>query len=140
MSLQEISHSIKNFFESKNPVVYCLSGKWGVGKTYLFNEISKKYFPDKVNQANVYSITTPKNNLISVSLFGMSSIDDLKHKIIAETLKNSEAKYIPKTFKYFDDHSKIKVPFIDFDQKKILDSLIFNKYFNDLIICFDDIE
>ena len=140
MSLQEISRSIKNFFESKNPVVYCLSGKWGVGKTYLFNEISKEYFPDKVNQANFHNITTPKNNLISVSLFGMSSIDDLKHKIIAEILKNSEAKHIPKTFKFFNDHAKIKVPFIDFDQKKILDSIIFNKYFIDLIICFDDIE
>jgi len=140
MSLQEISCSIENFFKSTNPVVYCLSGKWGVGKTYLFNKISKKYFPGKVNRTNVLNITTPKNNLILVSLFGMSSIDDLKHKIIAETLKNSEGKYIPKAFKYFDDHAKFKVRFIDFDQKKILDSLIFNKYFNDLIICFDDIE
>lgn len=137
MALQEISHSIKNFFKSKNPVVYCLSGKWGVGKTYLFNEISKEYFPDKVNQANFHNITTPKNNLISVSLFGMSSIDDLKHKIIAEIiLKNSEAKYISKTFKFIDVIAKKYFPFIDFDQKKILDSLIFNKYFIDFNYLF----
>ena len=141
MSLQEISRSIENFFKSTNPIVYCLSGKWGVGKTYLFNEISKKYFSNKVNHANVLSITTPKNNLISVSLFGMSSIDDLKNKIIAEIiLKNSEAKYIAKTFKFIDVIAKKYFPFIDFDQKKILESLIFNKYFNDLYICFDDIE
>ena len=140
MSLQEISRSIKNFFESKGPTIYCLSGEWGVGKTYLFNEISKKYFSEKI-PSEFHSIKLPKNNLIKISLFGVSSVDDLKHKIIAEKLENSEAiNLVSKALKYSLNHAKLKVPFVDFDQKKILESLFFNKFSNDLLICFDDIE
>ena len=139
MSLQEISRSIKNFFESKGPTIYCLSGEWGVGKTYLFNEICNDFL--KKNPSNFNNIKLPQNNLIKISLFGISSVDDLKHKIIAEKLENSEAiNLVSKTLKYSLNHAKLKVPFVDFDQKKILESLFFNKFPNDLLICFDDIE
>jgi hypothetical protein len=139
MSLQEISCSIKNFFESKGPTIYCLSGEWGVGKTYLFNEICNDFL--KKNPSNFNYIKLPKNNLIKISLFGVSSVDDLKHKIIAEKLENFEAiNLVSKTLKYSLNHAKLKVPFVDFDQKKILESLFFNKFSNDLLICFDDIE
>ena len=122
MSLQEISRSIKNFFESKGPTIYCLSGEWGVGKTYLFNEICNDFL--KKNPSNFNYIKLPKNNLIKISLFGISSVDDLKHKIIAEKLENSEAiNLVSKTLKYSLNHAKLKVPFVDFDQKKILESL-----------------
>ncbi len=142
MSLQEISRSIKNFFESKSPTIYCLSGEWGVGKTYLFNGICNDFL--KKNPSNFNNIKLPKDNLIKISLFGIRSVDDLRHKIIAEKLENSQAiNLVSNTFKYTLNHAKLKVPFVDFDQKKILESLeslFFNKFSNDLLICFDDIE
>lgn len=140
MSLLEISLSIKIFFESKIPTIYCLTGDWGVGKTYLFNKISKEYFDSKIPN-EFHSIVIPKDNIIKISLFGISTVDDLKHKIIAEKFENSEAMNLAsKTLKYILNHAKLKVPFLDFDQKKILESLFFNKFVNDLSICFDDIE
>ena len=140
MSLLEISRSIKSFFESKIPTIYCLTGDWGVGKTYLFNKISKEYFDCKIPN-EFHSIVIPKDNIIKISLFGISTVDDLKHKIIAEKFENSEAMNLAsKTLKYTLNHAKLKVPFMDFDQKKILESLFFNKFVNDLSICFDDIE
>lgn len=69
MSLQEISRSIKNFFESKGPTIYCLFGEWGVGKTYLFNEICNDFL--KKNPSNFNNIKLPKDNLIKISLFGI---------------------------------------------------------------------
>lgn len=142
MALQEISYAIKNFFESKNPAIYCLSGEWGVGKTYLFTKTWNDFLEKNPNK--FHSIKQPKDNLIKISLFGICSVDDLKHKIIAEKLGNSQSFSIASnTLKYTLNHAKLKVPFVDFDQKKILESLeshFFNKFSNDLLICFDDIE
>ena len=53
MSLQEISRSVENFFESKNPPIYCLSGEWGVGKTYLFNVICNDFLKNPSNLNNI---------------------------------------------------------------------------------------
>lgn len=62
MSLLEISRSIKSFFESKIPTIYCLTGDWGVGKTYLFNKISKEYFDSKIPN-EFHFIVKPKDNI-----------------------------------------------------------------------------
>lgn len=47
-----------------------LSGKWGTGKTHLWNEVKAESGDDKVK------------NALYVSLFGLSSIDQVKRKLI----------------------------------------------------------
>jgi len=69
----EIKNIINEFFDGNDPKIYCITGKWGVGKTYLFNEVFEAR--KKKNE--------PKSqDCFYISLFGISSIDSLKNKII----------------------------------------------------------
>ncbi len=54
--------------------VIALSGKWGTGKTHLWNEIKSESTDEKVNKA------------LYVSLFGQSSIDQVKRKLIESAI------------------------------------------------------
>ena len=62
MSLEDIKRSIKHFLSTDKPEVMCLRGKWGVGKTYLWDECLKESKVEGLLTANDYSY---------VSLFGM---------------------------------------------------------------------
>lgn len=127
---KEIEEVIENFFDEKTPKIYCLSGKWGIGKTYLFNEIANK----------------KNSKFINISLFGVSSIDDLKLKIKLEKLSQYTPKKISSFIKIIKKISFInKINFvgagIQFDFSKIsIEDFLFDKILNELTICFDDIE
>jgi len=54
--------------------VIALSGKWGTGKTHLWNEVKKESQDDKVKTA------------LYVSLFGLSTVDQVKRKLIEGAL------------------------------------------------------
>lgn len=59
--------------------VIALSGKWGTGKTHLWGEIKKESSDAKVK------------NAFYVSLFGLSSIDQVKRKLIEAAIPNVES-------------------------------------------------
>ncbi|QQE89287.1 NTPase KAP [Azotobacter chroococcum] len=59
--------------------VIALSGKWGTGKSHLWKEVQKKTTDDKAKEA------------VYVSLFGVSSIAELKLKIAQGLLPKLEA-------------------------------------------------
>jgi len=59
--------------------VIALSGKWGTGKTHLWNEVKDASADEKVNQA------------LYVSLFGLSSIDQVKRKLIESAIPGVES-------------------------------------------------
>ena len=130
MSLLEISKSIADFFPNKDPVVFCLSGKWGIGKTFLFDEQLKKYNERKECLPNIKA----QNNLIKISLFGLGSLDEIKHKIFAEI---ESFKLLSKTLNITSNLIKNK---IDLNLEKYLESFFLGKYFNNLSLCFDDLE
>lgn len=70
MSLQETkSHLIQLLGDAENKVI-ALSGKWGTGKTHLWHEVMVESNDETVNGA------------LYVSLFGLSSMDQVKRKLI----------------------------------------------------------
>ena len=74
MSLQETKeHLIRLLGDADNSVI-ALSGKWGTGKTHLWNEVKAGSNDDKVKKA------------LYVSLFGLSSIDQVKRKLIESAI------------------------------------------------------
>lgn len=80
MSLKETkSHLTKLLAEPENLVI-ALSGKWGTGKTHLWDEIKKESADEKVKAA------------LYVSLFGLSSIDQVKVKLVQSAASGSENK------------------------------------------------
>jgi hypothetical protein len=59
--------------------VIALSGKWGTGKTHLWNEVKDSSDDEKVKKA------------LYVSLFGLSSVDQVKRKLIESAIPGVES-------------------------------------------------
>ncbi|OJA03817.1 P-loop NTPase fold protein, partial [Bathymodiolus thermophilus thioautotrophic gill symbiont] len=95
-------------------VVVSINGKWGVGKTYFWNEFK-------------YKLTDQKTAY--VSLFGKEKISDIRTDILLQV--TSKGKHFAKNLKV------IKLPYVD---TSALITLLDNKDFKDVIVCFDDFE
>lgn len=136
MSAQDIKSALLSFLESDEPGVLCLSGKWGVGKTYLWNQCLKEA-KDKIKLSR-YSY---------VSLFGIGSLDELKIKTclevapIQEPTKKVDPKWLYNYFFKLKKDANILAPVIDVfaDTDKIISSIGF-RAFSKALVCIDDIE
>lgn len=71
-------HLIKLLADKENKVI-ALSGKWGTGKTHLWNEVKQKSGDEKIKTA------------LYVSLFGLSSIEQVKRKLIESAIPGVES-------------------------------------------------
>lgn len=67
-----IQQELIRFFKSTEPEVLCITGAWGVGKTFITNQIYQNLKEEKKLALNSYSY---------VSLFGCESFDGLKRQI-----------------------------------------------------------
>ncbi len=74
MSLKNTQEQLIRLLGEADSSVIALSGKWGTGKTHLWNEVKRASSDDKVNKA------------LYVSLFGQSSIDQVKRKLIESSI------------------------------------------------------
>ena len=81
MSIKEAKAVIQAFLKRKEPEVLSINGNWGVGKTYLWKKIIK--FENKKNNSF--------ENYAYVSLFGITSLEDFKLSILANTVDKSLA-------------------------------------------------
>ncbi len=124
----EIKNIINEFFDGNDPKIYCITGKWGIGKTHLFNEVS---------ESKKKNIEPKSQDYFYISLFGISSIDNLRNKVELKILGN----HISKATEIFE-RIKPAIPYLNkIDLSKIsISDLYDNKIFQNKIICFDDIE
>lgn len=74
MSLKKTKEQMLYMLGDSNNQVVALSGKWGTGKTHLWDEVKRNS-----TEANV-------QNSLYVSLFGLSSIDQMKRKLIEASI------------------------------------------------------
>jgi len=81
MSTELIEREIQRFLASEEPEVACISGRWGVGKTYAWN----RYLRDALAAKRV-----GLNHYAYVSLFGVNSLDELKFSIFENSAPISE--------------------------------------------------
>jgi hypothetical protein len=70
MSLKQAKDQLIQLLGEADNSVIALSGKWGTGKTHLWNEVKAESSDKKIK------------NALYVSLFGLSSIDQVKRKLI----------------------------------------------------------
>lgn len=70
MSLQKTKEQLVQLLCDAENSVVALSGRWGTGKTHLWNEVKSASVDEKVKGA------------LYVSLFGLSSIEQIKRKLI----------------------------------------------------------
>lgn len=75
MSRFLVSKEIERFFSNTLPEVLSISGRWGVGKTYLWNEELKRS-----------KNGTDRSRYAYVSLFGLRELRELKMAIVQSTV------------------------------------------------------
>jgi len=79
VSLKKTKKQLIQLLGQADNCVIALSGKWGTGKTHLWNEVRAGSGDDKVK------------NALYVSLFGLSSIDQVKRKLIETAIPGVES-------------------------------------------------
>lgn len=126
-----VKAEIQKFLASKEPDVLCISGPWGVGKTYLWKDTLKK---GPVPALPDYSY---------VSLFGLDSLEALKMSIYANQGKFAKTKAERWRDKIGATGKKAQ-PFLELtpyvgNLVKALGTLYFSQVKNQ-IICIDDLE
>lgn len=79
MSLKKTKEQAIRLLSDSEINVIAISGKWGTGKTHLWSEIKESSNDGKVK------------NALYVSLFGLSSIDQIKRKLIEVSIPNANS-------------------------------------------------
>ena len=77
MSVDLVKNEIRRLLSTRDPEVVCISGRWGVGKTYAWRDYLKKAQEGSNIALKRYSY---------VSLFGINSLDDLKYSVFANSI------------------------------------------------------
>lgn len=78
MTLKESKDHLVQLLADQDNKVIALSGKWGTGKSFMWEQVKDGSSDDKVKAA------------LYASLFGASSIDQIKLKLIQSTAKSAE--------------------------------------------------
>ena len=121
---QILEDNIKN---EKVGIAIAITGSWGVGKTYFWNQFREN--------------NPLKKKYVYVSLFGLESLSDLKTHIYSNIENNHSTIEIPRWIRGLPSILKdTRVSQLGVNASvKVFDSLMFNQV-KDAIICFDDFE
>ncbi len=77
MSIEKTKKQLVELLADSDNRVIALSGRWGTGKTHLWDEVQKEAKDDKVKKA------------LYVSLFGLSTMDQVTRKLMEGALPDS---------------------------------------------------
>lgn len=78
MSLDKTKKHLVDLLNDRDNKVIALSGKWGTGKSHLWRAVKAESKDEQVNAA------------LYVSLFGLTSMDQVKLKIVQSAIANSD--------------------------------------------------
>jgi len=78
--MQKIINVVKDYLMRETNNALLITGEWGVGKTYFFNNILSK----EIEKTSIKEDERVKYKSIRVSLFGVTSIDDIGRTIFTE--------------------------------------------------------
>jgi hypothetical protein len=81
VSINLVEAEIRRFLSSAEPEVTCITGCWGVGKTFAW----KKYLIDASSKKRI-----ALGRYSYVSLFGINSLEEFKYSIFENSVKSSE--------------------------------------------------
>ena len=83
MTFEYVERELQAFLKSTTPRVMAIKGKWGAGKTYLVTEVLQK----------------TQDDYAYVSLFGISTIEDLQEAIFVQLISNRTSKDSSKSWR-----------------------------------------
>jgi hypothetical protein len=138
MKVDKIEESLYDLLIKENKeVVISISGEWGLGKTYFWNNFIKKY----------KDLELKDKQIAYVSLFGICSLNDIKTSILlqASPTKN-KISWIDKKIVTPLKNVKSSLKLDDlsmsfgFDALGSIFTLLTTGDFKNVIVCFDDFE
>ena len=131
--MQKIIDIVKDYLTRETNNALLITGEWGVGKTYFFNNILSKEI-EKVSTKENESV---KYKPIRISLSGVTSIDDIERRIVEELYPslNKGLKWGKGILKFVLSVPKIKEYIPEIPNSDVIGSETDN-----LVICFDDLE
>ena len=143
MSTAIVRAEIERFIQSPTPEVLCISGQWGVGKTF-----SWQTFLNEAEKAGRVGVS----RYAYVSLFGLTSLGDLRNAIVENTL-NMAASSVPdasslhEIMRRGESYARKSRPALEiaagfFRMKDAGDALYRAAFLTvrSQLICFDDLE
>lgn len=135
-----VEGEMRRFLRSSEPEVLCIRGRWGVGKTYLWNKVLSATLQDSSYKLARYAY---------VSLFGLNSLEALKFTVFEnsefvvkgeETPGRDVAKAGASLVRQAQQYTKLlkAIPVVG----TLADGLtpLFFQSIRDEVICFDDLE
>lgn len=148
MTVALVRHSIQTFIQTQTPQVLCIRGKWGVGKTFIWNEALRQAIEEGVVALPHYSY---------VSLFGLQSIDEVRQSVFENSIPTREAELQPTLDSLIDNIKRYtraatqqvaklspyaKLPYLDTYVSNFSGGFrqIVSLAVRDTIVCFDDFE
>ena len=142
--MQKIINIVKDYLTRETNNALLITGKWGVGKTYFFDNILR----ERIEETSIKENESVKYKSIRVSLFGVTSMNDIEKRIILEiypSLKNKGLKIGKGLLNVILGSPIIKelTQQIPENILKLADdykSDIINSKISNLVICFDDLE
>ena len=144
--MQKIINVVKDYLTRETNNALLITGEWGVGKTYFFNNILSR----EIEKTSIKGDTSSTFTSIRVSLFGVTNIDDIGRRIFTELFPRLE-----KGIKIGKGIAKLllSIPITEASiLKKILELIsefeadngtknnIINSMTSRIVICFDDLE
>lgn len=137
MSLALTEGELKRFLESAEPQVFCLSGKWGVGKTYTWKKVLGDKSAPRSDKFPYYSY---------VSLFGVETLDRLRTSVFENAVSLKPAsqggdkgagKFIKENWRRHVKRVQ-ELPVLK-DYVPNVEPYLFN-FVKEYVVCFDDLE
>lgn len=144
--MEKIINVVKDYLTRETNNALLITGQWGVGKTYFFNNT----LSEKIKEINIKGKTNSNYTPIRVSLFGVTNIDDIGRRIFTELFPRLEkgtkigkgiAKLllsIPITKAFIPE--KIPELISEFEADNETKNNMINSMTNRIVICFDDLE
>jgi hypothetical protein len=141
MSFERAREEINRFLESTRPEVLCVSGGWGVGKTFMWNKCLRDARDKRKVGLKRYAY---------LSLFGQNSLEDLKYATFENTVDLDQFEGGP-DFKSlnsaFSTAKKIARPMLRYSNLlpigEALSTVALKSAFlavRKQVVCFDDLE
>ena len=131
--MQKIIDIVKDYLIKESNNALLITGQWGVGKTYFFdNKLS-----EEIEETSIKENENIKYKPIRVSLSGVTSIDDIERRVVAELYPklNKGLSKGKGAIKLLLSIPKIKEYIPEFPNSDVIGSETDN-----LVICFDDLE
>jgi len=131
--MEKIINVVKDYLIRETNNALLITGEWGVGKTYFFDNT----LSEKIEETSIKENENIKYKPIRVSLSGVTSIDDIERRIVAELYPKlnkglSKGKGAIKLL--------LSIPKIKEYIPEIPNSDVIGSETDNLVICFDDLE